>query len=376
MAWPILFLIQITIGALIGGLTNELAIRMLFRPYKAYYIGKWRVPFTPGLIPKRHEELAFQMGKLVENFLITPDGVRSMLEKGEVKQEVIEWLLRKMDELEDSEDTVEVVLAKWGISLDSQLEEATKQQLKALIMKQLADHADRPLEEVLPYGIKQQLELKLGEISPILLKKFGGFLASDEGTVFIRQMLGQLAGGLGMLGGLASMLLSDEKVVNKVRHSLVDAFENKELQAKLSGLIQQEIQKAYKRNVDEVVEWIGKERVADGIQFAVDKVVAFDQLRNLKVNQLLSAMLPLLRAKVPSVINRLFDWAESHLEQGLKKINLTAIAARQVENFPVHMLERMIVSITGKELKMITVLGALLGGVIGAIQALLVLWLS
>ncbi|WP_369678768.1 hypothetical protein [Planococcus faecalis] len=35
------------VGALIGGVTNHLAIKMLFWPYEAKYIGKWRVPLTP-----------------------------------------------------------------------------------------------------------------------------------------------------------------------------------------------------------------------------------------------------------------------------------------------------------------------------------------
>ncbi|MCY1692085.1 DUF445 family protein [Exiguobacterium sp. SL14] len=48
----------IVIGALIGAITNHLAIRMLFRPLEPKYIGKFRVPFTPGLIPKRRDELA------------------------------------------------------------------------------------------------------------------------------------------------------------------------------------------------------------------------------------------------------------------------------------------------------------------------------
>ena len=39
------------IGGVIGYITNDLAIKMLFRPYKAVYIGAWRVPFTPGIVP-------------------------------------------------------------------------------------------------------------------------------------------------------------------------------------------------------------------------------------------------------------------------------------------------------------------------------------
>lgn len=46
------------IGAFIGALTNDIAIRMLFRPYAARHIGKWRVPFTPGLIPRERHHIA------------------------------------------------------------------------------------------------------------------------------------------------------------------------------------------------------------------------------------------------------------------------------------------------------------------------------
>ena len=47
------------IGALIGYLTNWLAVKMLFRPRKALYIGKFHVPFTPGVIPRRKAALAW-----------------------------------------------------------------------------------------------------------------------------------------------------------------------------------------------------------------------------------------------------------------------------------------------------------------------------
>lgn len=64
------------IGAAIGGVTNHLAIKMLFRPHEAIYIKNWRVPFTPGLIPKRRDELARQLGLTVVNYLLTPETFR------------------------------------------------------------------------------------------------------------------------------------------------------------------------------------------------------------------------------------------------------------------------------------------------------------
>ncbi|MEW8976112.1 MAG: DUF445 family protein, partial [Exiguobacterium sp.] len=63
----------VIIGALIGAITNHLAIRMLFRPLEPKYIGKFRVPFTPGLIPKRRNELAANLGRTVVKHLLTPE---------------------------------------------------------------------------------------------------------------------------------------------------------------------------------------------------------------------------------------------------------------------------------------------------------------
>ena len=52
------FILPPIIGALIGAVTNDVAIRMLFRPYGARYIGSLRVPFTPGLIPRERHHIA------------------------------------------------------------------------------------------------------------------------------------------------------------------------------------------------------------------------------------------------------------------------------------------------------------------------------
>lgn len=41
-------LFMVVVGAVIGGFTNLLAIRMLFRPYKPIYMFGKQLPLTPG----------------------------------------------------------------------------------------------------------------------------------------------------------------------------------------------------------------------------------------------------------------------------------------------------------------------------------------
>ncbi len=59
------------VGAFIGYLTNKIAIKMLFRPLKAWRIFGIRVPLTPGVIPSKREDLAINMGEMVGEHLLT-----------------------------------------------------------------------------------------------------------------------------------------------------------------------------------------------------------------------------------------------------------------------------------------------------------------
>ena len=67
------------LGGVIGYITNDLAIRMLFRPRKAVYIGKFHVPFTPGLIPSQQGRIAQSIGDVVSGQLLNEETLRQTL---------------------------------------------------------------------------------------------------------------------------------------------------------------------------------------------------------------------------------------------------------------------------------------------------------
>ena len=67
------------IGAVIGYITNALAIRMLFRPLTQKRFLGLRVPLTPGIIPKQRFELAESIGRMVSRELITEDALKRQL---------------------------------------------------------------------------------------------------------------------------------------------------------------------------------------------------------------------------------------------------------------------------------------------------------
>jgi hypothetical protein len=84
----IIWLVPPVIGAVIGYVTNALAIKMLFRPLTEKRFLGMRIPFTPGILPKQRHELAQSIGRMVERELLTPEIVRQRLRREDVRSGV------------------------------------------------------------------------------------------------------------------------------------------------------------------------------------------------------------------------------------------------------------------------------------------------
>lgn len=82
------YLLPPLLGAFIGYVTNYIAIRMLFRPLRAWRVLGLRVPMTPGIIPAKRHELAARMGEMVGSHLLTADDVGLALEKDSFRREI------------------------------------------------------------------------------------------------------------------------------------------------------------------------------------------------------------------------------------------------------------------------------------------------
>ncbi|MDR1024278.1 MAG: DUF445 family protein [Treponema sp.] len=90
----LLLLVPPLAGAIIGFVTNVLAIKMLFRPLRAYRIFGIRIPFTPGILPRERARLAKSIGAMVERELLTPQILRERLAGKELRMKFRQGLSR------------------------------------------------------------------------------------------------------------------------------------------------------------------------------------------------------------------------------------------------------------------------------------------
>lgn len=82
------------VGAVIGYITNDIAIRMLFRPHQPKYFMGIHIPFTPGIIPKEKSRIAASIGKAVSENLMN----REVLEKSLLSEEMLSKMEAAIDE--------------------------------------------------------------------------------------------------------------------------------------------------------------------------------------------------------------------------------------------------------------------------------------
>ncbi|MGJ3546015.1 DUF445 domain-containing protein [Bacillus subtilis] len=369
------FIFMIVIGAAIGAVTNHLAIQMLFRPYKAYYLFGKRVPFTPGLIPRRRDELAKQMGLMVVNHLLTPEGIKKRLVSDAAKTQALRVGEQLIQKLSLSEVTVKEALEKAGMkrpekAADAWISSWTDDKLNELFRQ----YGDQSLKELVPIEVQEKLEEKIPMISGYILSRSVRYFESDEGKNRLGNMIDDFLKERGMLGSMVQMFLGNSSLADRVLPELLKFLRNEETNKLLSDLLKNEWGKLREYTFNEADEkWNAKALIFSLKRRMLQAFSTAPFFNNTIGTLTVRYESELTQQMLPALLDKLLEGISSNLESVLKRLRLEEIVKEQVDQFPVERLEEMVLSISKKEFKMITYLGGLLGGIIGAIQALFVI---
>ncbi|MBR5087148.1 MAG: DUF445 family protein [Muribaculaceae bacterium] len=130
------------LGAVIGYITNDIAIRMLFRPRTAKYIFGMHVPFTPGIIPKEKDRIAGAIGNSISENLMN----KEVLEKTLLSDEMLEKIRAAIDEFFytqlHNDETLEQFASHYLTEQEiGTMRESTCDEIAKLISAKLRDHA-------------------------------------------------------------------------------------------------------------------------------------------------------------------------------------------------------------------------------------------
>lgn len=163
-------LIPPIIGAIIGYITNDIAIKMLFHPRKPIYIGRWQLPFTPGLIPKEKHRVARSIGNVVSNQLLNSDTLVNVLTSDDMLQKMRNGMEAVIEKNRTNEDTIEDTLLKVAPAevVDNTVSDIKENTTSLVYGKLVGMH----FGEAISIHILQKLNYKLGEMTRGVLASF------------------------------------------------------------------------------------------------------------------------------------------------------------------------------------------------------------
>jgi len=380
-------LVNVGVAAFVGGITNHFAIKMLFHPRKEVtFLGR-RLPFTPGLIPKRKEEIAESLGYVVSDYLVTSEGLQEFIRKPAFRGKVEGAINRKLQEWSGSEDSVqELALKVWSAEewerLKLRAEEAARRLTArgaAAIWQEYRLH-EKPLKALIPGWSQETLEGWGEKAADIVLKELGSTLMSAEGQRMLTKMASSLmdkAGGF--LGTMAAIFVDEEKMVQKLTPMLIQQLESEQVRGAVADMIARKLAEYGEMPLGELIEQAAGEPGLALISRRLDESLPWsewlERLGQLRVAAIIGPQMPAIEAVLPGLLDKGLRFLERSIPVAMKALNLPQLVQEQVQKFPVERLEQVILSVSGREFRAITWLGVLLGGFIGLFQSLLtMLW--
>ncbi|WP_313894717.1 DUF445 family protein [Psychrobacillus sp.] len=364
------------VGAAIGAVTNHLAIKMLFRPHEAKYIGSWRVPFTPGLIPKRRDELAKQLGNTVIQHLLTPDIFKRKYFNAEMEEKTTKFVVQQLnDKIFLSEKTIADWLKLGGIeNISAIANEKMGEQIDFQFNRLKSRFENETIRHLAPVDWQEKADSKVGEIVSYILLKGEDFFESDEGKMTVKNLIDDFLSTKGTLGNMIQMFVGESSsLAGKVQPEILKFLRATGTKTMLENIVRNEWEKLKDRPVVEMLDGFDFEPVVENIKLYLTQQVAIEERLNKTLIHYFPDVTEWTETKlVPKVASFAFKEAENKLEEVLRKMKLEDMVKEQVDSFPVERLEEIVLGISKREFKMITILGGFLGGLIGVVQGLIV----
>lgn len=317
------YIIAPLLGGVIGYITNDIAIRMLFRPHTAKYILGVHIPFTPGIIPKEKGRIAEAIGDVISENLMNKDVLEKYLLSedmlGKVRSAVEEFIATQQRNNETAAQFLGHYLSKEEI-------ETIAQNINQSITKQT-------------YG--KLADCSVGEkVAHIAIDHVAQKLTIDGA----QELLSGIGGALGGIGGMAAGLFGGNIV------------------AKFLGMLREPAEHFLAKNINTMLRDNGEEIVSNMIGGEVDNFL------NKPVCKLLEGHEEQLAQAVNTIESIYRSIITEHLPKILDSINISKIVRERINEMDVNETEKLIFQVMSKELKVIVWLGALLGLVMGSVN--------
>lgn len=388
------------LGGLIGYYTNDIAIKMLFRPYKPVYVFGKKVPFTPGLIPSNQERLGQNIANAIMKSLLTPEELQNLARKllqPERLQGGVLWLLRLLfEQIKDDKNprTTKIVagilrdllgeslprllrvLARQETFLETQINQIFDQ---VLLEFQLSEEqsirlADWLLEIVLPPDRLRQIIIDF--LTDRTIQAIDeSFREKTSGTYWV---VANLFGLKNTLTRLRTFCLDEKEVTNerlqelikdlKMRDRIKGLLQNLSLQNLPVGTVRQ-LRKTIRDNVRQYLQNSGSDLLKELTKSADWERISIVLLNRLSNSPVVNTSLEIFAGDLTLILEKYLEKdLEMIVAQTIPILSIDQVIIERVKATSPAELEDAIEGIVRNELQAIVTLGGILGFFVGLLQ--------
>ncbi|WP_414053323.1 DUF445 domain-containing protein [Macrococcus equi] len=363
------------IGALIGGFTNYIAIKMLFRPFEPKFLFGKQLPFTPGLIPKRRNELSLKMGEMVTQHLLTPEVFKEKLMTPQTEGFIKDFVVRQVQTIKTGEYSVDDFAKRFNIDVTALGNDKLRLQLSQVIDDTVIARIDEPIETLLPMDLRTKLDTQVNQLSQMIMVKLRDYVNSEKGYNDIMMMIDRFFMEKGRLVSMIQMFMTKEMIADRV----IKEFNALSREEKLNNIIETEVQREYHALLMKQPSQFIKENEVNQIkENLIEQIITQVNLEHYTKTPLVQLAPKAFDYLEGTGSDRFVHYAitktSDNIADILEKVHIAEIVKQQIDNFELAFLEQLVIEISNKELKMITFLGFLLGGIIGLVQGIIALF--
>lgn len=297
------------IGAVIGYITNDIAIRMLFRPRRAKYLFGMKIPFTPGLIPKEKSRIASSIGDAISKNLMNSEVLEKTLLSEEMTTKIRDGIRSFVSLQKKNDESVEAFLGHY----------LSKEEISSIRTNVSAD-------------LSKQIHTTLSSA------QLGTKIANIAVAHVIEKVRNGLLGRSGMMG-----MFGVDQIIGMVS-------------GPLENLLAKNINEMLANHSEEMVGTLIDDQIGRFMEVPVKELL---EGKEKQIEQAENTIISLYRTLVTEQLPRI-----------LETLNISRIIEERINEMDVKETERLILEVMNKELKAIVWLGALLGFVMGCVNLL------
>lgn len=363
------------IGALIGGFTNYIAIKMLFRPFEPKFLFGKQLPFTPGLIPKRRNELSVKMGEMVTEHLLTPEIFKEKLMTPQTESFIKDFIVRQIQTLKEGEYAIDDFAKRFNVDVAQLGNDKLRAQLSKVIDNAVLSRIDEPIEKLLPTDLRHKLDTQVDSLSPMIMQKLRDYVNSAKGYNDMMQMIDRFFLEKGRLVSMIQMFMTKEMIAERV----IKEFNALSKEEKLNKIIETEIHREYNQLLlKQPSDFINDNEINVIKENLIEQIITQVDIKRYTATPLVQLAPKAFEYMEGTGSDRFVHYAitktSDNVAEILEKVHIAEIVKQQIDNFELSFLEKLVIEISNKELKMITFLGFVLGGVIGLVQGVIALF--